>query len=1148
MPAPTPSRLSLLTFPQRWSDGSIQVRFLCLPKGDPNEVPAADQPPFATANLVFTAQLIDSPDELPRAADAVAVGPLALEPEPVNKAALLAELRRQFNIVARPVAVPAATLTFRKPVTGSYRALTGNRELSKFMAAADDFDCALHEAQESQPPLPVELENTVTWGRILAMLLKQPALAEACGFIGQVTVAVPDPARLAKGGWLYIDLDPSSDYFGAAPGFRSVYAARLPALNENRPLYAAVLFPLDGANPADDVYREAERYSNGFARMVHCAQTDDGGDGIRLAWDDEQVAEWLNRQVDPALNAPMGTAGYRVDVRRRGEAAWNSLQRIASVADLTLGAETLGRFDGDAVVEVAPVQISPAHAGQYWMPPYFATWRGSSLALTDQELVDLHQHPLLDDPAAQAHRLGRDKKFVPVADKAVPLLYGGTYEFRVRLADLTRGGPAAAEGVPLAPDSIATVAFRRRRRPGQIQVLARPTKDVPSIELAKPRLGYPDALFTGNATFADLRNDFETAPEREFGVPDPDVLQVGILVEVRTLTGDESAWMPLYNTRRSFEAATLTIPVTGEDHATLATFNGLQPDDGPLAIPTARNIRLTLTALGREDADYFETEAARNGTPITLEIRADAAAEEPLFNANDLPVRGFFFQSPPADGSVANPLDRVALELGLAHSRVTLSGRPGHRTIFGASAELQHTLGSEASAITFASNADLAGRWVNVVRFTVSRDWTWDGLTDSGLEVRRVVRHPNRPDADQLAGRVVLPRALAAQARAGVAPDPRAAQRQFTDVFFFDAYDPKPAAGEFPEELRFEYRLAASFKGGAPAPAPEVLPELVVPVTTPPVQTPKLVSAGIALSEFVAADDYSSTNQRVRSLWIEFEEAPLDPRDNYYVRILADAPDPMLTNEVFPETIEAPLPLDPEWMRLIVPGQPRDNNGLNAMGELAANTPDGRHWIVPLPEGLNAASPELFGLYTYELRLGHTEARWSTAQGRHGPALRVAGVQHPVPPLSCQAARTERTIRVRGPFATPVYKGRNVRPQIPRTQLWAVLYARVRQTDGKAWRNLVLTRFPLLPPAALFNAGLEGNAALLYGEGAIEIAAVHEMLKRVGLPAEAPLTVLAVECFGAASDENPAPDPMGADLGFSRMLRVSPLTPVPDAC
>ena len=93
----------------------------------------------------------------------------------------------------------------------------------------------------------------------------------------------------------------------------------------------------------------------------------------------------------------------------------------------------------------------------------------------------------------------------------------------------------------------------------------------------------------------------------------------------------------------------------------------------------------------------------------------------------------------------------------------------------------------------------------------------------------------------------------------------------------------------------------------------------------------------------------------------------------------------------------------------------------------------------------------------------------------------------------------------------------------PRTELWAVLYARVRQTDGASWRNLVLTRKEL-PPAGIFNAAPEGNAAVLFGEGEIEKASVPELLRRVGLPEDAPLTTLAVELFRNSSDVDPAPD------------------------
>ena len=94
------ARLTLLAFPQSWEGGSLVVRFLCLPKGDPEAAPAAGLPPFSTANLIFNARLIGSLDELPLTADSTPTGPLALKDPPVDKAGLFAELATHFTIVA----------------------------------------------------------------------------------------------------------------------------------------------------------------------------------------------------------------------------------------------------------------------------------------------------------------------------------------------------------------------------------------------------------------------------------------------------------------------------------------------------------------------------------------------------------------------------------------------------------------------------------------------------------------------------------------------------------------------------------------------------------------------------------------------------------------------------------------------------------------------------------------------------------------------------------------------------------------------------------------------------------------------------------------------------------------------------------------
>ena len=107
---------------------------------------------------------------------------------------------------------------------------------------------------------------------------------------------------------------------------------------------------------------------------------------------------------------------------------------------------------------------------------------------------------------------------------------------------------------------------------------------------------------------------------------------------------------------------------------------------------------------------------------------------------------------------------------------------------------------------------------------------------------------------------------------------------------------------------------------------------------------------------------------------------------------------------------------------------------------------------------------ELFGFWTYEIRIGH-KAIWSTAQARFGRHLRVSGVQHPAPKLSCVAHRVvprkgprpvfepPARIVVTAPYATPVYadqKLTNPTEGDPRTRIWVMLYAQVMQADEAA--------------------------------------------------------------------------------------------------
>jgi hypothetical protein len=215
-----------------------------------------------------------------------------------------------------------------------------------------------------------------------------------------------------------------------------------------------------------------------------------------------------------------------------------------------------------------------------------------------------------------------------------------------------------------------------------------------------------------------------------------------------------------------------------------------------------------------------------------------------------------------------------------------------------------------------------------------------------------------------LAGEIEMSRAVSA-----VAVD--SADRERTFLYFFDAIDPKPEnvpvvvnpnpgnanPDNFPVEIDATYTLTALFRQEPVPPIEASSFHVHLPISTPPLQTPKLVSAGIALSEFHAPNDYSFTEPRRRMLWVEFDRKPDDSEDAYFGRVLATAPDPVVAwpNAAPAVLREAPLPMDPEPVRVILPGQPADENGLNAMQRLVPETdPSGARYLIPLPAGIES--------------------------------------------------------------------------------------------------------------------------------------------------------------------------------------------------
>jgi hypothetical protein len=175
----------------------------------------------------------------------------------------------------------------------------------------------------------------------------------------------------------------------------------------------------------------------------------------------------------------------------------------------------------------------------------------------------------------------------------------------------------------------------------------------------------------------------------------------------------------------------------------------------------------------------------------------------------------------------------------------------------------------------------------------------------------------------------------------------------------------------------------------------------------------------------------------------------------------------------------------------------------------------------------------------HELRVGHRDG-WSIAQARFGPPLRVTGIQHPAPPLFCEATHHRAEVLVSA-YATPVAAGRNLLPRLPNTEIWA------SSTPGSRRLTARIAAISLSAAGAVPQLPQTGQRESSGNRRHCALGAERDRSSAKGAwpPRNAPLGVLAVEILPEIERK---PDPLGADLGRVRILRASPLIPVPEVC
>ncbi|RYZ62775.1 MAG: hypothetical protein EOO14_01250, partial [Chitinophagaceae bacterium] len=727
--------LSLLCFPQSWDNGILRFNIVLIPRNLNPLKPLAGGPAFVDANIVFNAKLIAGLDGLPDSTTA-AIGKTAniLNP-PTDIRAAWEALQQQFEqadgivvddgeTAAKRAPAPGSMKPIRKYLPLSYRnAFNFVKARSRYALTGDEYQCAI-----KNKPAEVDASTDrkkIAWGKLVAYSLRNPLLARKLGLIYEASIDLRDmPAALDNGGWLYIALDNAGDF---STTLTRTYAARIPNLKNitSRKLFAVNQFRVypapDNSNSAayDEIIRESIIYDDGFAKIVHASQPvnqdlsieDDNSNppthdvGIRLGWEDEQITIWYNRQLSQKeefsnlpVDAPMGVFGYRVDAREKGSADWLSQNMVVNTAPVVLANGGIEIMAAGTPLEPG-TEVTPAAHGDIanegmWAPMYYTSWIGKSLGTSDKDAAEIYQ--LNNESVVDRNNGTATGKIIPKktfrlyeqdADHELPLRYGKSYEFRVRLMDISGGGPAFNDDPTRGGENpVEDVSFKRYIAAGALQfeemdnfyrlqaspVAGAPFPDISVLEhilkgsstlhVKRPLLSYPAVVFTGKydkpvelmkARINELNADNDPRPF-EVGLPDPDVDAFMVTVEARSLQMDNAlsengkeSYIVLYKKKFTIPATAafdnsfpLSIRYVDFDDVDLGnTLPGLaELSDDEIVLPTARHLRISFTPVVSAagiDHPLYEVYADKNielGKTVMFTSFKASAAEENLLS------------------------------------------------------------------------------------------------------------------------------------------------------------------------------------------------------------------------------------------------------------------------------------------------------------------------------------------------------------------------------------------------------------------------------------------------------------------------------------------------------------------------------------
>ena len=143
------------------------------------------------------------------------------------------------------------------------------------------------------------------------------------------------------------------------------------------------------------------------------------------------------------------------------------MNTVVTKEDYKIGDVSIGNAVGSPLelpYQVYPSQVDGQAGNSFWLPMYYTNWIGKGLVLKDDTAARIYQHEQANMPVSSEQIF--QEKLVDFK-----LIYGNTYYFRVRLCDLSNGGPGVQDEISAeryAANPAEKVDFKRYIRPGKL--------------------------------------------------------------------------------------------------------------------------------------------------------------------------------------------------------------------------------------------------------------------------------------------------------------------------------------------------------------------------------------------------------------------------------------------------------------------------------------------------------------------------------------------------------------------------------------------------------------------------------------------------------------------------------------------------------